>query len=187
MKTLLTFDISPAVSSLNREICLWCNNARCPEPPPRATPFAAGIVKRDTLGSSWTSVFDRAPRFSASGREKSLKSGRCARLARRRRGIRGGKRTRGEREKHSPDFIFSADSHNARGVPRFLARRGGHYEYAKQRKSISIIPDRVGCHRVASPGGGLIHSVSLYNAGAPTFASPSSPSLPPSCASDVVR
>lgn len=43
----------------------------------------------------------------------------------------------------SPDFILSrlvpTERHNARGVPRFLARRG-HYERAKQRKSVSIIP-----------------------------------------------
>lgn len=81
--------------------------------------------------------------------EKRLIASVC--LARWRKGIRERKR------KHIRPILFSADLHNARGVPRFLARHG-HYEQAKQIKSISIIPlDRKLCRPV-----GLIHSVSLY-------------------------
>jgi len=127
--------------------CSRCNNARCLESPGKAPPFTAGI-KRNAPGSSRQPLFPYA-RASASGREKSKQRERERERERERGGK--GKETNSEKHSGSPDFILPTSlggpRHNARGVPRFLARRG-HYERAKQRKSVSIIPAEL--HAVAS-------------------------------------
>lgn len=85
---------------------------------------------------------------------------------------------------HSPDFIFSADLHNALAVFRAFSCETRPLPCTRDKEKAYLLSPERSCVASRRPVG-LIHSVSLYNAGIYTHRHLHPP--PPRCASDVVR